>query len=407
MPADVIFIESNTSGTGRLFARWARALGYRPVLLTGAPARYAYAAADRIETRVLDTSDEAALLHACGELHARQGVAGVTTSSDYYVATAAMVAAALGLPGPDPDALRAVRDKETQRRRLAAAGVPVPAARGASSVAEAREAAMALGLPVVVKPVMGSGSNGVRLCASPEEVAAHAGALLAREHNERGLPVPRRILVESLATGQEYSVEILSRAIAGVTRKHLGAPPCFVESGHDYPAPIPDPLAASLGEVARAAVDALGLSWGPAHVELRATEDGPRIIEVNPRLAGGFIPELVRHASGIDLIEQTMRLVTGQPVTLAPVARRHAAIRFFMAPATGTLAGVDGLEAARATRDVAEVQVYPALGARVALHGDFRDRAGHVLACADSPAAAQRAAETSLSHLRLRVTSSK
>ena len=38
----VLFIESNTSGTGRLFVQTARGMGYRPVLVTARPEKYAY-----------------------------------------------------------------------------------------------------------------------------------------------------------------------------------------------------------------------------------------------------------------------------------------------------------------------------------------------------------------------------
>ncbi|HEU4456584.1 MAG TPA: hypothetical protein VFR81_26185, partial [Longimicrobium sp.] len=42
----LLFIESNTSGTGRLFVQAAREIGYRPVLVTARPAKYAYLAED-------------------------------------------------------------------------------------------------------------------------------------------------------------------------------------------------------------------------------------------------------------------------------------------------------------------------------------------------------------------------
>src|SRR6185295_3592974 len=40
----LLFVESNTSGTGRLFARTARNLGFVPVLITARPGKYAYLA---------------------------------------------------------------------------------------------------------------------------------------------------------------------------------------------------------------------------------------------------------------------------------------------------------------------------------------------------------------------------
>ncbi len=152
------FLESNTTGTGRQFCAAAEARGMRPVLLARDPARYPYAAEDRIETVVLDTGDFDAVQEACERLAAGAGLAGVASSSEYFVAPAARVAAKLGLPAADGEAIARCRRKDAQRDLLAAAGVPSPAYRSVGEVAEAVGAAREIGCPVVLKPVSGSGS---------------------------------------------------------------------------------------------------------------------------------------------------------------------------------------------------------------------------------------------------------
>ncbi|HEX5886426.1 MAG TPA: hypothetical protein VFY67_17935, partial [Pyrinomonadaceae bacterium] len=59
------FIESNTTGTGRLFAHAARSIGVNPLLLTANPDRYAYVLKDGIEVVTVETTNESALLDAC------------------------------------------------------------------------------------------------------------------------------------------------------------------------------------------------------------------------------------------------------------------------------------------------------------------------------------------------------
>ncbi|HWO23360.1 MAG TPA: ATP-grasp domain-containing protein [Kofleriaceae bacterium] len=407
MPASLALVESNTSGTGRLFARAARARGLAPVLLTAEPGRYPFAAEDRLDVVLTDTRDDDAVIAACRALAAGSdgggGLRGVTTSSDYYVVTAAIAARALGLPGPSPEALAACRDKEEQRRRLARAGVAIPRFMAAASPGEAGEAAAALGLPVVVKPVTGSGSVGVRWCGDRAAVESHAAALLARRTNERGMPIPPRVLVEEAVTGAELSVERLADTIVGVTGKHLGPLPDFVEIGHDFPAPVPPPVAEALAACASAAVDALELRDLPTHTELRWGARGPVVIEVNPRLAGGFIPELVRLARGVDLIDATIALACGEPPALAPRAASHAALRFVLCPGDGRVAQLAGLDAARGIEHVADVALYVAPGAEIARRGDFRDRIGHVIARAAEPGPAARAAAAALGCIRVEV----
>jgi argininosuccinate lyase len=387
------FIESNTSGTGRLFARAAAAQGLRPILLSADPTRYPYVAEDGIATQYIDTQDEQALVDACRRLAEDAGLAGVASSSEYFIATAAGLAARFGLPGPRQMAITRCRDKYMQRVCLHAAGVGVPAFRAADSVAGARGAADELGYPVVVKPINGSGSIGVKLCGDADAVRDHATTLLNQQQNERGQPVPQRILVEELAVGQEYSVELFNGGIVGITQKYLGSPPYFIEVGHDFPARLAAGDEQAIAQTVRRSLDALDLGWGPIHVELRVTKSGPRIIEVNPRLAGGFIPELVRLATGIDMIAETVRLVTGGTPLLQRTNDEYAAIRFIVLDQDGTLVEVGDLDAAARLAHVVAVKRYARASNRIRCFGDFRDRIGHVIVCASTPEAARASAD--------------
>src|SRR5919108_5773276 len=120
------FVESNTSGTGRLFARAASQQGFRPILLTADPTRYGYVQEDGIPVLLVDTQDQQALLDTCRRLAADPGLAGVASSSEYFIAAVGALAAQLGLPGPSPEAVENCRDKHMQRLRLQDAGVSVP-----------------------------------------------------------------------------------------------------------------------------------------------------------------------------------------------------------------------------------------------------------------------------------------
>ncbi|HET7462104.1 MAG TPA: ATP-grasp domain-containing protein [Longimicrobium sp.] len=394
----LLFVESNTSGTGRLFALAARRMGFAPVLVTARPEKYAYLGDPGApEVVVVPRADEDEVYEVIRRrFDGGAGVAGITSSSEYFIATAAALAARFGLPGPRAEAVRAARDKSWQRRVLAAGGVAVPAFRAVRSAEEAAEAAREIGGPVVVKPVDGSGSVGVRACAGAAEARAHAAALLAAGGEGA------RVLVEALVAGDEFSVEVFSGRVVGITRKHLGDPPWFVEAGHDYPAVVSAPVAEALAGAATRGTELLELGWGPLHWELRIDGEGRAVpMEVNPRLAGGFIPELVRHAQGIDLVRETLRLVVGHEPELAPARRRHASIRFLFAPGAGRLAAVEGVPEARGVPGVVEVSAYRRPGDELSVHGDFRDRVGHVVACADEPLGASRAAERARDAVRI------
>ncbi|MFB9542520.1 ATP-grasp domain-containing protein [Micromonospora sagamiensis] len=399
----LVLVESNTTGTGRLFASTGRALGLTPVLLAADPARYPYVAADGVECVQVDTGDAKALEVACAALAGRASIGAVLSSSEYFVLAASRLAGHLGLPAPDPDAVRRCRDKGAQRRALADQPGAVRFAE-CVDVDRAVEAAEQLGGDVVVKPCFGSGSEGVRACGSPAEVEAWARKLLDVRHNERGLPIEPRILVEERVTGPEYSVEMLDGTVYGITAKHVGDEPFFVEVGHDFPACLDRSDSARVAETARRAVEALGLRSGPAHVELRLAERGPVIMEVNPRLAGGMIPHLVRLATGHDMIAATILHATRR--TTAPPDPRphhHASIRFLTLPESGEIGGVTGLDRAWEVPGVVDVVCTATVGERRQRHHSFRDRVGHVLALGETAADAATAAESGRSAITVTV----
>jgi biotin carboxylase len=397
----LLLVESNTTGTGRRFAQRARDLGVEPVLVTADPARYPYARLDGLRTEVADTFDEAAV---CAVAR-RMGAAGITSSSEYFVASAAAAARAVGLSGPEPDVIRACRDKASQRRRLKAAGEPVPRFAAARDAESAVHEALGIGFPVVVKPVHGSGSVGVRLCTDAESTARQAAALTRGSADERGLNVSSEVLVEEYMPGAEYSVEVFGGVAVMVVAKYLGPPPAFVEIGHDLPAPVSGADAALLRDRAERAVAALGLRWGAVHVELRMCAGSARVVEVNPRLAGGMIPELVRRVAGIDLVAEQVRAALGMNRGAYPDRSGGAAsIRFLVADRHGELgddeALVRALAAAREVPGVVDVAFTASAAAAVAPAQDFLGRLGYVIAEAGTPAATAEAAERGLESLK-------
>jgi biotin carboxylase len=389
-----VLVESNTTGTGRDFAEAARRLGLRPVLLARTPGRYPYAAELGLDVSEVDTGSVAAVAAACQRL-VPAGLAGVTSSSEYFVHTAASVATRLGLPAPDPAAVERCRDKAVAREWLAARGVPVPDFAVCHDAVEAKAAASALAAPVVVKPVFGSGSEGVRACRHPVAAADWARRLLADAR--RG-----RVLVEREISGPEYSVEILDGEVIGVTAKHLGARPYFVETGHDFPAPAPTGVTERLAAVARDAVRATGLLIGPAHVELRVAGTGlPYVIEINPRLAGGLIPRLVRHATGRDLVGEVVAGLAGRPARPVRGFERHASIRFLVPPRSGVVHGVSGVDRARAHPGVVEVECAVRAGTPIRIENSFTDRKGHVIGIGADAESAGKVAERAIAEIAI------
>ncbi|WP_332757439.1 pyridoxal-phosphate dependent enzyme [Streptomyces sp. MT206] len=385
----LLFVESNTTGTGMAALRLARELDFTPVLLTGEAGRYTGLDDTGAEVVVCDTNSLPALREAVQTRFRAQEIAGITTTSDFYVPTVAELATWLGAPGNPAEAMRTCRDKAKLRETLARAGVRQPRFVVVRDAAAGVTAAAKVGLPCVVKPVDDSGSTNVLRCTSAEEVSAHVTHILARTVNARGLPTAGAALVEELADGPEYSVEMFSvegrHHCVGITAKSVTGTPYFVEHQHLFPAPVPPAVAEELARTARAALTAAGVRSGPTHTELRLVADGPVIIEVNPRLAGGMIPEMIRLATGTGLLEQQVRAATGQEPLLEPEFARQGGIRFLIAERAGRVLAIEGADRAAAVAGVERVTVTVRPGAEVRPAQDAYGRLGYIIATSERP----------------------
>ncbi|MES0003257.1 lyase family protein [Mesorhizobium sp. M0051] len=386
-----LFVESNTTGTGELLMKRARVLGFEPYLVTRNPARYPFlkdfvAQVIEAETR---SSDE--LIGVAAKLRRLEGI---YSSSDYFVEAASRVATAMGLPAPNPEAIATCRNKWKQAAALQRQSIAIPETRLAISVREVENILAQATLPVVVKPVSGSGSSGVRLCDSA------AAAIKAFESakdvlvDQVDLASPD-ILIQQYIVGEEYSAEIIAYDGAlhclGILAKHKGPAPCFVEVGHDFPAPLPEPSLKELASFAARAVSALGLEFGPAHVEFVIAESGPVIIEVNPRLAGGMIPVMLSHTLGTSILDMVIKLYAGEGFTPPGASARAGAIRFQVVHKSGKLKRLGFSR--NPDPKVPEAGLLKSEGEEIQLNGDFRDRVAYAIGVADELNAAAAAAE--------------
>lgn len=334
---------------------------------------------------------------AVAEALAGRGVDAVLSAGEYHVDIAAEVAERLGVPGLPRDAGRAARHKGHAMRRFAAANVPVPRYAVVGSIAQADQAARTVGYPLVVKPVDGTASVGVRLCETPAQVLAHVGALLHRQRNARSQRCIGEVLLVEYVPGPEVSVETISwggrTTVFGITAKRVGPLPYFVEVSHTFPAAMAAPDAERCAAVTRSALAAIGLTHGAAHTELKVRPGGPVVIEVNARPAGDHITELMRLATGVNPLREWVRThLDGSSVHLPPHYRRAATVRY-LTPPSGTVRRIGDLDEVRRRPEVHELVVSIRPGDAVGPLRDSHDRSGYLIVCADTAGASARLAE--------------
>jgi len=377
-------------GTGQLYVHAAQRLGLHPITLSADPAQYDYLTAENIEAIRVDTDDLDALILECSRLRATYEIAGITgfaTPGESVYATVGKLCRHFGLPGPNPESIERCCDKFTQRQLLAEAGVPVPAYRLATKATEVERAAAEIGLPVILKPAVGNGSSGVRLCRDAGELAEHTSYLLGETHICQTSP---RILVEEFAQGPYCIADIMGNEIVGIGAGEFGLPPHFVYREYTFPAQLTDDQQAGIVDVSLSCLRALDLDWGPSCIEFRWTKHGPVVIEVNPRLAGSPDPQLIQLAYGIDLVTEHIKLAIGDEWRLRRSHSQTASARILVPDHDGTVDWIDGASRAAGVPGLAEVTWYVKPNTPIIRKGDYRDCIGHVIAA--SPSATQTAA---------------
>ncbi|MES0076954.1 acetyl-CoA carboxylase biotin carboxylase subunit family protein, partial [Mesorhizobium sp. M0058] len=346
----------------------------------------------------VDTDDLDALIREfsrLGETHEIAGITGFSGDDESIYATVSKLCRHFNLPGPDPISIEQCHDKFAQRQLLSDSGIPIPAYRLAANMADVESSAAEIGLPVIVKPAVGSGSMGVRLCRDLDELAKHTTYMLGGQHKWRSSP---RVLVEEFAEGPYYWADTMGDQIIGIGTADYGPPPHFVCRACTIPAPLTDDEHKRIADISLSCLRALGLGWGPAGIEFRWTNRGPVVIEVNPRLHGAPTPQLIELAWGIDLVTEHIKLAIGEETDLR---RRHshiAAARYLVADRDGVLERITRAGLKPSEPGVAEVKFYVEPKAPIIRKGDYRDWIGHVLVAspshAQSEAILQRAVDS-------------
>ncbi len=302
--------------------RKIREMGHEAIVLDGNPDCEARGLADKFYH--CNTVDKEGVL----AIARKEGIDGIMTyASDVAAPTVSYVAEELGLPCNPFDAVNIMTDKTLTRQFMIAHGFNVPKYKEVLSLEEASAAIREIGLPVIVKPVDGSGSKGVSKVERPSAVSSLLGegsleaAFVSARDNSRS----RRVIIEEFIVKKGYQVDA----------------DCFMYDGkltffhamdqHQDPIAPYSPIGISAPsveskektEIARQEVQRflslLGMRFGEYNVEYVFDDDDQlHIIEIGPRSGGNLIPDVILESSGLDLRELNIRATLGEDCSHFP-----------------------------------------------------------------------------------------
>lgn len=236
---------------------------------------------------------------------------------DPGVVSAAYVQEQLGLPACGPYAsVEILQNKNKFRKFLAESGFNVPKAWTFSSLEEALSGLPGIGFPVIVKPTDSAGSKGVTRVDRKEDLKS--ALRYAFERSIKGHVIIEEFIEVIGCPSDTDGFSVDGRLVfidfnaqwfdAGASNPYTPAayswPSTFTKEQEEY-------LAAEIQRL----ISLLGMRTAVYNIETRIGTDGkPYIMELAPRGGGNRLCEMIRYATGVDLITAIVRAAVGDSI---------------------------------------------------------------------------------------------
>ncbi|MBQ2931604.1 MAG: ATP-grasp domain-containing protein [Clostridia bacterium] len=236
---------------------------------------------------------------------------------DPGVATAAYVAEEMGLPHSGSyESVSILQNKGKFRQFLANNGFNVPVAKGYTSIEQAIRDIDIFNWPVIVKPTDSAGSKGVTRVDSPDDLAKSIEYALSFSHS-------KEFIIEDFLEKNGHSSDTDSFSVDGqlkfvsfsAQRFDENCENPYTPSAYSWPATISEENQKELTNEIQRLLTLLDMKTSIYNIEVRECTDGKAyIMECSPRGGGNRLAEMLRYATGVDLITNAVRAAVGDPV---------------------------------------------------------------------------------------------
>ena len=345
----------------------------------------------------VDTTDRKKLL-SLARKHKIDAV--TTTGTDVAIPAIGYLNERLGLPGVSFETALLTSDKIRMQRRFKDRRVPAARFSECMTLNDAKSAGEEIGLPVIIKAPNSSGSRGITVVTSEDQMEE---AFRSSKEIASGTAV----LVEELLAGEEFGAQAV--IVDGEMSAFLchndtvTPPPVTVPIGHSCPFRLSGNVQAEAQNVCAMAASALGITNAVCNCDLINTKRGVKILEIGARIGATGIPEIVLLHHGIDLYRVALSFALDEAPVLSFSAGPASAIRIIEAPRTGRLVSYRSPEVLMRRRGVIAIDLDYTVGAPVRRFRVGPDRIGSVVVTAEDADAAELFANSIIQELHIEV----
>lgn len=243
---------------------------------------------------------------------------------DPGVVSASYVQNKMGLPSFGPfESVEILQNKDKFRAFLAKNRFNVPQAKGFDSIEAAIDEIYWYPWPVIVKPTDAAGSKGVTRVDKPEDL--RPALEYAMKHSISG-----HIIVEEFIEKKGCSSDTDSFSVDGklvfvsfcAQRFDVDATNPYTPAAYSWPSTFTKEQEDYLTSEIQRLITLLGLKTVVYNIEVRVGTNGkPYIMELTPRGGGNRLCEMLRYATGVDMITAITRAIVGDPI-LTPIEQK-------------------------------------------------------------------------------------
>lgn len=265
---------------------------------------------------------------------------------DPGVVSASYVQEQMGLPSFGPhESIVILQNKDKFRQFLKENGFNVPWAKGFDNIEDALKESYWYSWPLIVKPTDSAGSKGVTRVDNIKEL--RPALEYAFKHSISG-----HIIIEEFIEKRGCSSDTDSYAQDGqlkfvsfsAQRFDANATNPYTPAAYSWPSTFTEEEEAYLTSEIQRLISLLKLKTAVFNIEVRVSTNGkPYIMELTPRGGGNRLCEMLRYATGVDMITAITRAIVGDEPELIEQKpyNGHWAEIILHAPCDGIFSGLE------------------------------------------------------------------
>lgn len=237
-------------------------------------------------------------------------------------------------------------------------------------------------LPVVIKYIESNGSKDVYYCNSLNSYRHYVNLLLNQYPNciilvEEFLDGPQYI-IEAVAINKKIIIEAIIEQEIVFTNNH------FIITGYSLGLNYQKGFSMKLKKAVDDILELHKLENGPCHLEMRLVEDEWKLIEINPRISGAGMNQLIEIGLGYSLVEEHLKLSLNKKTNFNPRFQKNTFAEYIILDKSGVLKMITGRENVLRSEGVKYVYVKPRKGTVLTTPVSLGNRYAFVIATGDT-----------------------